>query len=142
MFRLVACEHCLRMFLPIAAEIHCAHCAPGHAQLALECAALSDAEGALNRALSRARGLKRFRDLKPPMNFKELLPWLLAHPRVRVQCEQETEETSFVSYRHDRLWFRGSSGLSQISCSEGSEEEISFDPTGFTVSKFRVEYQP
>ena len=156
---LIACTHCQRLFLPETSNHLCPSCAPGYAQLQAECAVMPDPTGAMAGAMSSLRGLKRFRDLQPPKNFHDLLPWLAVHPRVRITGptapneEPTTRDEAFLTYRNGLLWFRGADGLSHIPISgrrievtAQSKTPISFDSIGFTIFRFgahiRVEYQP
>jgi len=149
------------MFLPDISKHLCPDCAPAHARIEAECAAMADPVSVLAEAKSRQRGLKRHRDQEPPSSFRELLPWLLQHPHVRVTGptafgeEPTTRDEAFVAFRTGLLWFKGVDGLNHIPISfyfertenvEKAQTPISFDTTGFTVFRFgahiRVEYQP
>jgi hypothetical protein len=155
---LVTCGHCSRSFLPSSSIHLCRDCAPACDRLEADCASQPDPAAALAEAKSRLRGMKRHRDLKPPEDFAELLPWLLFHPYVRITGPSEfsgiplSRDEAFLEYREGSLWFLGDEGRTfiPISCTRTeaamqSETGISFDPSGFTVYKFgchiRVEYQ-
>lgn len=155
---LVTCGHCSRLFLPSSSIHLCPECAPAHARLEAECARRPDPLTALAEAKSRIRGLKRHRDLRPPENFGEVLPWLLFHPHVRITGptppgdEPVSRDEAFMAFLEGVLYFKGADGLDRIpiDCErigviDRAETPISFDAAGFTIYRFgchiRVEYQ-
>ncbi len=96
---------------------------------------------------------RRHRDMQPPVNFTELVPWLLAYPHVRITgptnfgAERTSRDEEFIAFRTGLLWFMGQDGLNYIPISrKRAETGITFDPVGFTLYEFgahiRVEYVP
>ena len=154
---LIACIHCQRLFLPETSN----HLCPGCAQ-DMPSSRLNALPWLIPRrvrwGVAPSRGIKRRRDLQPPLCFEQLLPWLHTHPHVRItgpidfNKEPTVRDEAFVAFREGLIWFRGADSMSQIpiSCepAEGRPQgrsTISFDPLGFTVYEFghhiRVEYR-
>ncbi len=152
MSSLIVCAHCQHIF-PEASKHLCPDCASGFAQLESELAAQDDLDTARIHAVRRLRGLKRFREMQPPMSFHDLLSWLVVHPHVRITgptqfgAERTSRDEAFMAFRTGLLWFMGDDGLNYIPISrERAETGITFDPVGFTLYEFgahiRVEYMP
>lgn len=96
--------------------------------------------------------------LIPPRSLRELVPYLMEHPRVRITGPTPespatvTRIETFLTASESRLWFQPEHGRMHfvpLSCNITdaallSETGVTFDELGFTITKFnrsiRVEY--
>jgi hypothetical protein len=159
-----SCRHCNRLYTSEAEATTecgdrevCSACREAYDQL------LADCQFRLSGALSTHPLRQSVRRLKqrirpfPPSNLREAILWLIGNPRVRITGPTpestviETREEAFIRFEDGLLWFRGSSGNSQVpvGCirtadAARAETKLQFDGTGFTIEKFgaqiRVEY--